>query len=78
VGSNPTQGMDVCNVCVYSVCAALCAGMGLATGSSPVQRILPTMYRIKKLKKKTRPNEGMYRHNNNNNNNNNNKPWQVQ
>jgi hypothetical protein len=31
VGSNPTQGMDIC-VCVYSVCVVLCVGSGLATG----------------------------------------------
>jgi hypothetical protein len=34
VDSNPTQGMDVC------VCVVLCAGSGLATGWSPVQRVL--------------------------------------
>jgi hypothetical protein len=38
VGSNPTQGMDVC-MCVYSVCV----GSGLATGWSPVQGVLPTL-----------------------------------
>jgi hypothetical protein len=36
VGSNPTRGMDVC---VYSV---FVLGSGLATGWSPVQRVLPT------------------------------------
>jgi hypothetical protein len=41
------------SVCVYSVCAVLCVGIGLATGWSPVQRVLPTVYRIKKLKKKS-------------------------
>jgi hypothetical protein len=50
MGSNPTQGMDAC-VCVYSVCVVLCVGRGLATGSSPVQGVLPTVYRIKILKK---------------------------
>jgi hypothetical protein len=39
-------------VCVYSVCVVLCIGRGLATGSFPVQGVLPTVYRIKKLKKK--------------------------
>jgi hypothetical protein len=62
VGSNPTQGMDVCIVCV---CSVLCVGRGTATGSSPVQGVLPTMYRIKKLKKRPRPNKGLYIHNNN-------------
>jgi hypothetical protein len=37
VGSNPTQGMDVC---VYSV---FVLGSGLATGWSPVQGALPTV-----------------------------------
>jgi hypothetical protein len=31
VGSNPTQGMDVC-VCLFCVCVVLCVGSGLATG----------------------------------------------
>jgi hypothetical protein len=31
VGSNPTQGMDVC-VCVYSVFVLSCVGSGLVTG----------------------------------------------
>jgi hypothetical protein len=43
--------MDVCIVCVYSVCAVLCADSSIATGWSPVQGVLPTLYRIKKLKK---------------------------
>jgi hypothetical protein len=42
VGSNPTQGIDVC-VCVYSVCVVLHVGKGLATGRSPVQGVLPTV-----------------------------------
>jgi hypothetical protein len=41
-GSNPTWGMDVC-VRLYFVCVVLCAGRGLATGWSPVQRVLPTV-----------------------------------
>jgi hypothetical protein len=50
VSSNLTQGMDVSFrlFCVYVV---LCVGIGLATGWSSVQGVLPTMYRIKKLKK---------------------------
>jgi hypothetical protein len=31
VGSNPTQGMDVC-LRLFCVCVALCIGSGLATG----------------------------------------------
>jgi hypothetical protein len=37
VGSNPTQGKDVC---VYSV---FVLGSGIATGSSPVQGVVPTV-----------------------------------
>jgi hypothetical protein len=40
VGSNPTQGMDICIVCVYSV---FVLGSGLATGCSLVQGVLPTV-----------------------------------
>jgi hypothetical protein len=47
---NPTWGMDVC-VCLFCVCAVLCAGRGLATGWSPIQGVLPTVYRIKKVEK---------------------------
>jgi hypothetical protein len=49
VGSNPTQGMDVC-VRLFSICVVLCVGSDLATGWSSVQGVLPTEYRIKKLK----------------------------
>jgi hypothetical protein len=46
VGSNPTQGMDVCVrlCCVYVV---LFLGRGLATSSSLVQGVLPTVYRLR-------------------------------
>jgi hypothetical protein len=44
-------------VCVYSVCVVLCVGSGLATGSSPVQGVLPTVCKIKKLKKRRRSNK---------------------
>jgi hypothetical protein len=37
----------------------LCVGSGLATGWSPVQAVLPTVYRIKKLKKRPRRNIGL-------------------
>jgi hypothetical protein len=47
VGSNPTQGMDVC----------VRLGSGFAAGWSPVQGVLPTVYRIKKLKKRPRSNK---------------------
>jgi hypothetical protein len=45
VGSNTTQGMDVC-VRLLCVCVVLCVGSGLATGWSPVQGILLTVYRL--------------------------------
>jgi hypothetical protein len=50
-----------CLHCVrtFCVCVVLCVGSGLATGWSPVQGVLPTMYRIKKLKKWPRPNKGL-------------------
>jgi hypothetical protein len=68
VGSNPTQGMDVCIEYIYSVCVVLCVGRGLAKGWSPVQGFLPTVYRIKKLKSGHGPTKGCTANNNNNNN----------
>jgi hypothetical protein len=53
VGSNPTQGIDVC-VRLYCVCVVLCVGTGLAKGWSPVQGVLQTVYRINKVKKRSR------------------------
>jgi hypothetical protein len=40
----------------YSVCVVLCVGRCLAKGGSQAQGVLPTVYRIKKLKKRQRPN----------------------
>jgi hypothetical protein len=56
VGSDPTQGMDV-SVRLFYVCVVLCLGSGLAMGSSGVQGVLSTVYRIKKLKKGPRSNK---------------------
>jgi hypothetical protein len=42
------------SVCVYSVCVVLCVGSGFVTGWAPVQGVQPTVYRIKKLKKRSR------------------------
>jgi hypothetical protein len=50
VGSNPTQGIDIC-VRLFCVCVVLCVGSGLATGWSPARGVLPSVYRITKLKK---------------------------
>jgi hypothetical protein len=58
VGSNLTQGMYV-YVRLFCVCAVLRVGRGLATGGSPSQGVLPTVYRIKKLKKGPRSDKGL-------------------
>jgi hypothetical protein len=57
VGSNTTQSMDVC-MRLFCVRAVLCVGSGLATGWSPVQWVVPIVYKTKKLKKRPRPNKG--------------------
>jgi hypothetical protein len=56
VNSNTTQGMNVC-VPLFCVCVVLCVGRGLATGWSPVLRVVPTVHRFKKLKKRPRSNK---------------------
>jgi hypothetical protein len=43
VSSNPNRGINFC-VCLFRVCVVLCVGRGLATGLSPVERVLPTLY----------------------------------
>jgi hypothetical protein len=45
VGSNPARGMDVC-LHLICVCVVLFVGNGLATGWSPVQGVLPTVYKL--------------------------------
>jgi hypothetical protein len=60
VGSNPTWGMNVCAV-LFGVCVVLCVRSGLATGWSPVQGVVPTVYRIKKLTKRPRS-KGLQNH----------------
>jgi hypothetical protein len=47
----------------YLCCLPLCVGRGLVTGWSPVQGVLPTVYRIKNLTKRPRPKKGLYSHN---------------
>jgi hypothetical protein len=47
----PLKGMGIC-LLLFCVCVVLCVGSSLALGWSPVQRVLPTVYRIKKLKKR--------------------------
>jgi hypothetical protein len=56
-------------VSLFYVYVVLCVSRDLATGWSPVQGVLPSVYRIKKLKKQPRPNKVLQSHNNNNNNN---------
>jgi hypothetical protein len=45
VGLNLIQGMDVWCGCMhlFCVCVVLCLGSGLATGSSAVQGVLPSV-----------------------------------
>jgi hypothetical protein len=55
------SSMDIC-VHLFCVCVALCLRRGLATGWSRVQGILPTVYRIKKVKKRQRSYKGLLSH----------------
>jgi hypothetical protein len=48
-GPNPTRGMFVC-VRLFCVCVVLCVGSGLATGWSPAQVVLPTVYVLRNWK----------------------------
>jgi hypothetical protein len=52
VGSNPTQSMDIC-VRLFFICIVLCVG----SCWSSVQGVPPTVYKIKKLKKRPRSNK---------------------
>jgi hypothetical protein len=49
VGWNSTRGMDV-YVSLFCVCVVLCVGSGLAEGWSPVQGVLPNVYKVTELK----------------------------
>jgi hypothetical protein len=40
------------SVCVYSVFVLSCVGIGLTMGLSPVQGVLPTVYKIKETEVK--------------------------
>jgi hypothetical protein len=48
VGSNPTHDMDVC-VHLFCVYVVQCVGSGISKGWSPLQAVLSTVCRIKKL-----------------------------
>jgi hypothetical protein len=50
VGSNPTLDMHISVRFIPCFCYPVCGG-GLPMGWSPVQGVLPTAYRIKKIKK---------------------------
>jgi hypothetical protein len=47
---------------LFCVCIVLCVGSGLATGWSPAQGVLPTVYRTKKLKMRSRPTKAVESH----------------
>jgi hypothetical protein len=47
VGSNPIGGMHTCEF-LFLVFLVLCVGSSLATGWSPVQRVLPTADKVKR------------------------------
>jgi hypothetical protein len=53
MGLNPTRGMDAC-VHLFCVCVVLCVGSSLMMGWPLIQGVLPTVYRITKLKKRPR------------------------
>jgi hypothetical protein len=57
VGSNPSRGMDVCPH-LFCVCVVLCLGSGLATGWSPLQGALPTVYRHYETEKTAKVHKG--------------------
>jgi hypothetical protein len=58
MSSNPTQGIDVI-VRLFCVCVVLWEGSGLATAWSLLQGVLPTVYRIEKLKKRPKSSKGL-------------------
>jgi hypothetical protein len=53
VVSNPIRSMNV-YVPLFCICVILCVGSGLATSWSPLQGVLLTVYRIKKLRNGTK------------------------
>jgi hypothetical protein len=64
VCSNPIRGIDNC-VCLFCFCVILGVANRLATGWSPVLDILLNVYRTKRLKKLSRPNNWLYSRNRN-------------
>jgi hypothetical protein len=51
MGSNPTQGIDICIVHVYSVCTVLCVVRSHVFNQSPVEGVLPTVYEDQETEK---------------------------
>jgi hypothetical protein len=64
VGSNPARGISAC-IYLFCICGILYVGIDLATDWSPIPGVLPTVYRIKELKKRRRPNKELQNHSNN-------------
>jgi hypothetical protein len=62
--SNPTRGMDVC-MCLFCFYCPVCM-CKLCDGPIPHEGVLPTVYSIKKLKKRPRRKKGCRAINNNN------------
>jgi hypothetical protein len=62
VGSNPTQGIDVC-LCVFSAFVLFYVSIAALRGLTTRPRS-PTVYvkKITKLKKRPGPNKGLYSH----------------
>jgi hypothetical protein len=58
VGSIPNEDIAVCAL-IFCICVVLCVGSGIATGRSSVQGVLPTVCRIKNLKKRPRSDKGL-------------------
>jgi hypothetical protein len=46
------------SVCVYFICVVLCVGSDLATGRSPVQGVLPSVYGLRNWKNCQGPTKG--------------------
>jgi hypothetical protein len=58
VCSNPTQGINIC-VCLFCICVVLRACSGIATDWSPVEGVLQTVCRVRKLRKRPRSKKGL-------------------
>jgi hypothetical protein len=59
VGSNSAEGMDVCIfVRLFCVHVIVCVDSSFVKGRSPVQGIVLTLYKIKKLQKQPLSNRG--------------------